>query len=139
VNANLPHPPQHPRLRRHLLRITTSDSRGYFTFRICNRSNVVIALAVSHHASPSDAGFIVEGWWIIEPSQCGTQRYPKGWFYFYCEQRGSGTDLKLCVQYPGPFTRRNTTGFTCEEKLLKGFRSVLIKPDQNEYTFTLNP
>jgi len=125
---------------------TACDSRGCFTFRICNRSNVVIALAVSHRASPSDEGFIVEGWWIVEPSQCGTRRYPKGWFYFYGEQRDSGgkrywggTDLKLCVQYPGPFTRRNTTGFTCEEKLLKGFRSVLIKPDQNEYTFTLNP
>jgi hypothetical protein len=125
---------------------TTSDSRGYFTFRLCNRSNVVIAVAVSHRASPSDEGYIVEGWWIIEPSQCGTQRYPKGWFYFYGEQRGSGgsrfwgrNDTKLCVMYPGPFNRRNTTGFTCEEKLLKGFYSVLIKPNQNDYSFTLNP
>jgi Protein of unknown function (DUF1036) len=125
---------------------TTSDSRGYFTFRICNRSNVVIALAVSHHETPSDEGFVVEGWWIIEPSQCGTRRYPKGWFYFYGEQRGSGgkrfwgrNDTKLCVMYPGPFTRKNTTGFTCEEKLLKGFYSVFIKPDQNDYSFTLNP
>ena len=41
--------------------------------------------------------------------------------------------------YPGPFNRRNTTGFTCEEKLLKGFYSVLIKPNQNDYSFTLNP
>jgi hypothetical protein len=126
--------------------VTTSDSRGYFTFKICNRSNVVIAAAVSHHESPSDEGFVVEGWWIIEPSQCGTRRYPKGWFYFYGEQRGSGgtrfwgrNDTKLCVMYPGPFTRKNTTGFTCDDKLLKGFYSVFIKPNQNDYTFTLNP
>jgi hypothetical protein len=124
---------------------TTSDTR-HFTFRLCNRSNVVVAVAVSHHATPSDDAFVVEGWWIIEPSQCGTRRYPKGWFYFYGEQRGSGgsrfwgrNDTMLCVMYPGPFNRRNTTGFTCEKKLLKGFYSVFIKPDQDDYTFTLNP
>ena len=125
---------------------SSTDGRGYFTFRLCNHSNVPIVVAMSHHPIPADEGYVVEGWWVIERSQCATRRYPKGWFYFYGEERGSfgsrywgGTDTKLCVAYPGPFTRRNTNGFTCDEKLLKGFRAVFIKPDQNDYTFNFNP
>jgi Protein of unknown function (DUF1036) len=123
-----------------------TDSPGYFSFRLCNRTNVAIAVAMSHHSNPADEGFVVEGWWIIDSFKCADRRYPKGWFYFYAEQRGSygsrywgRNDTKLCVAYPGPFTRRSTTGFTCEEKLLKGFFAVFIKPNQDDYTFTFNP
>jgi uncharacterized membrane protein len=127
--------------------MTTFDSRGHFTFRLCNRTNFAISVAMSHHPTPSDTGFVIEGWWTIEAFQCGTRRYPKGWFYFYAEVRGSngsrywGTnDTKLCVTYPGPFNYRiTTTDVRCEAKLLKGFYSVFIKPDQEDYTFTLNP
>jgi len=135
VLANLAAPPQPPR---------PSVASGLFTFKLCNHSSVPIAVALSHHVSPTDERFLVEGWWVIEQGECKTRMYPKGWFYFYGEQRNSGgkkywgrNDLLLCVNYPGPFERVNTSNYKCDKQRLKGFYSVNIEPERDEYTFNM--
>ena len=137
-----PSPPAHPTA---LPPSRPAVPYGVFTFRLCNHSDVPIAVALSHHKGVNDERFSVEGWWIIEKGQCQTRRYPKGWFYFYGEQRNSGgarfwgkNDLMLCVEYPGPFERVNTPDYSCDKPRLKGFHAINIGPRQNEYTFNMN-
>lgn len=117
---------------------------AYFTFKVCNNSRIDIQLAASHRVSPTGGQFKIRGWWTVETGNCKELTFPKGWFYFYGEQKNRGSrkywagDQKLCVTYPGPFDRINTTEYTCDASRLKGFISKLISSDQDTYTVNLN-
>ena len=125
--------------------IPVSDN-DYFTFHLCNKSNVDIAVAVSHQMAPDDDRFMVSGWFIVNRGDCqDLGPYAKGWFYFYGEQHNSGRlywgsdDIKLCVKYPGPFDRINEANYTCKgSEKLKGFYSVEIGQDDDTYSFTMH-
>jgi hypothetical protein len=104
-------------------------------------------MAVSHHVSPDDSRFLVEGWYNVKRGQCTDfGPFPKGWFYLYGEQRNrgkhwlhwSGSDLQLCVVYPGPFERVNTGGYTCDANELKGFSSFYVEDSTDTYTWNFN-
>ena len=115
-----------------------------FLFRICNASAVPAAAAVTSRVSPTDNRWVVRGWWIVNAGDCANiGNFPKGWIYFYAEQKDSGqiywggSAVQLCITYPGPFERINTTGFTCENNELKGFDSEQVGPGTGTFTWTL--
>jgi uncharacterized membrane protein len=117
-----------------------------FRFRVCNNSNVTAAVAVSNHVSEGDNRFVVQGWWAVGPGSCDWIGYfPKGWFYYYAEQRGNqrivwqGNEVRLCVRHPGPWERVNTDGYTCRsDEVLAGFDGEFIGNDTGTFTVNLN-
>jgi uncharacterized membrane protein len=118
----------------------------YFTFKLCNRSKVTISLAVNSRVSPTDTEFNIQGWWTVNQGDCTNMTFPKGWFYFYGEQRNSGgkkfwgsSAAKFCVIYPGPFSVPHGGPVKCDPRRLKGFNAVLIGREQDEYSINLNP
>ena len=121
-----------------------AQGSGQFLFRVCNNSGVTAAVAISPHVSTSDSRFRVVGWYVAEPGCTNIGSYPKGWFYFFAEQRNSGriywgnNDIQLCVEHPGPFDRVNVAGYTCDSSDLKGFSSEFIDAGTGTYTWTLN-
>ena len=116
-----------------------------FNFQVCNRHNVPASVAISHLVAVGDSRFEVEGWWTVGAGNCVlTGNFPQGWFYFYAEQTNtgqvvwSGNDLMLCVQFPGPFERINTPGYSCDSDELKGFTGELIPSTTGTFTWNLN-
>ncbi|MGD0024571.1 MAG: DUF1036 domain-containing protein [Xanthobacteraceae bacterium] len=116
-----------------------------FNLQVCNHSSVSASVATSGLAAVGSDQFVVEGWWTVGAGNClSLGNFPQGWFYLYAEQTNSGqyvwsgTDLNLCVQYPGPFNRINTTDFTCGANELKGFSAVLIPSTTGTFTWNLN-
>jgi uncharacterized membrane protein len=128
-----------------MLCLGVADARAdTFRFRICNNSNVTAAVAVSNHVSDNDNRFVVQGWWIVGSGNCEWLGYfPKGWFYYYAEERGNqrivwqGNEVRLCVRHPGPWERVNTDGYNCRsDEALAGFTGEFI--DSGTGTFTVN-
>ncbi len=116
-----------------------------FNFQVCNQSSVPASVSVSNLSAVGSNQFVVQGWWTVNAGTCSMLgNFPQGWFYFYAEQTNSGaivwggTGLALCVQYPGPYERTNTSGFTCAPNELKGFNAELIPNTTGTFTWTLN-
>ena len=117
-----------------------------FHFQVCNHSNVQASVATASHVSPTDSNFVVQGWWTVGAGSCAWIGYfPQGWFYYYAEQTNTqqivwqGSDSKVCVDYPGPFTRNNTANYTCtSNEELRGFTGSNIASDIGTFTWTLN-
>ena len=116
-----------------------------FNLQVCNHTNVSASVAVSGLSAVGSSQFVVEGWWTVPSGSCESiGNFPQGWFYLYAEQTNtaqivwSGNDLNLCIQYPGPFERINTSGFTCPANELKGFTAVLIPSTTGTFTWNLN-
>jgi uncharacterized membrane protein len=109
--------------------------------RVCNQSIVKASVAVSAHASPGNPSFVVKGWWTVDPGTCvNTQYVPWGWVYVYAQAYSGadidwrGSDVRLCVAYPGPFERVNTPSYSCAGNALKSFTGYFIETE----TFTWN-
>lgn len=117
-----------------------------FRFRVCNTSNVGAAVATLNHVAAGDSRFEVQGWWTVNPGDCDWIGYfPKGWFYYFAEQTGSGnyvwegSDTTVCVRHPGPWERIIANNYTCRsDEDLHGFTSDLIDSDTGTFTVTLN-
>jgi uncharacterized membrane protein len=124
----------------------SADARAQtFRFRVCNQSNVTAAVAISNYVAVGDNRFVVQGWWSVGAGSCEWLGYfPKGWFYYYAEERNAqrlvweGNDIKLCVRHPGPWERINTTGYNCRsDETLRAFGSEFITNDAGTFTLTL--
>jgi uncharacterized membrane protein len=117
-----------------------------FHFRVCNHSNVQASVATASHVSPTDGDFVIQGWWNVAPGSCDWIGYfPQGWFYYYAEQTNTqqwvwkGSDVQICVRYPGPFERVNTNNYTCKSnEELRGFTGKDIGSNIGTFTWTLN-
>jgi uncharacterized membrane protein len=117
-----------------------------FSFQVCNHSSVQASVAIASHVSTTDGNFAVQGWWSVAAGSCSTiGNFPQGWFYFYAEQTNTqdlvwkGTDVQICVAYPGPFTRVNTANYTCgNNEELRGFTGADIGSNIGTYTWNLN-
>jgi uncharacterized membrane protein len=116
-----------------------------FRFRVCNQSNVTSSVAILSRVSTGDNRFVVKGWWTVGAGDCEWIGYfPQGWVYFYAEQRNSGriywggNDVSICIRYPGPWERINSTGYNCRsDEALKGFIGDFISSNTGTYTWTL--
>ncbi len=113
-----------------------------FVFRVCNRSSQSARAAATHREG---SGWMVEGWWRVDPGQCSTiGRFQHGWVYYYADgdNDGSwGTGLvKLCARYPGPFQRYDGGGsYTCGNgERLKGFSGNFVEGNIGTYTWNLD-
>jgi uncharacterized membrane protein len=129
-----------------LLSVGSSDAQAQtrkFSFEVCNHSKVSASVAVSSHVAVGDSRFETQGWWTVNAGDCDTLGdFPNGWFYVYAEQTNSGKivwegDTPLCVEFPGPFDRVHTDGYTCDSDSLKHFDSELIPDSTGTYTFNL--
>lgn len=122
----------------------TAGTAGTFHFQVCNHSDVQASVATASYVSPTDHRYAVEGWWSVSPGSCeGIGYFPLGTFYTYAEQTNTqavvwqGNDAELCVQYPGPFRRINTTNYTCQSnERLRGFTKHSVSA--GTFTWTLN-
>ena len=124
----------------------TSTAQGaLFTLRICNSSSVTAGVAIAARLDPRNR--TLAGWGIVEPGDCieaGTAL--KGWIYHYAEevtQRGrkavwAGNEIRLCVEYPGPFRRQLSDGYECNQRELKGFGASFVAENIGTYTLNLN-
>lgn len=117
-----------------------------FHFQVCNHSNVEASVATASHVSPTDSNFVIQGWWSVPAASCQYIGYfPQGWFYYYAEQTNTqqlvwkGSDVQICVQYPGPFTRVNTANYSCaNNEELRGFTGSNIASNIGTFTWNLN-
>ena len=122
-----------------------AQETGLLTLEVCNESGRSITVA-SSFIEAGDSRWVTRGWFAASDGACiivGSTNNAN--FYLYAETLNDG-DLNwggehtLCVQYPGPFTRYETTsGRTCESyEELVGFRS-LQAAQPGKYTWTLDP
>ena len=131
-----------------MLFVAAGEARSQtFDYVFCNKTNIKVFVAVATLVSPRDSRFKVQGWWTIQPNQCGNVgSFPRGWAYYYAEQDDPGTgfwgadDVGLCVTYPGPFERILTQNYTCgNNEVVQGFKGVFIEPNTGSMTVNLNP
>ena len=124
---------------------TNAVGGGGFAFRVCNKSDDVARVAMTHR-DVSGTGWRVQGWWKVDPDSCRNLGvFPHGWVYYYADADdggswGSGV-IQKCVRYPGPFSRyENGESYSCrDDEQLKGFSGKLIESSISEHTWTLNP
>ena len=117
-----------------------------FSFQVCNHSSVEASVATASHVSTTDGNFVIQGWWNVAAGACSTiGTFPQGWFYFYAEQTNTqdlvwkGTDVQICVAYPGPFSRVNAPNYSCaNNEQLRGFTGANIGSNIGTYTWNLN-
>lgn len=92
---------------------------------LCNKTGSKVYVALSYRPDDDSDDWIVEGWHNVAPYSCVDKRVPNtSVVYDYAEDDSDhywGGDFNLCVQYPGPFSRVNTSGYTCSSNELKGF------------------
>jgi uncharacterized membrane protein len=112
-------------------------------FAICNQSSIKAAVALTAHQSPNNEAFLIRGWWIFEPGECGNLGYiPNGWAYFYAEAASgadivwAGRDQRFCVTYPGPFERIISSSYHCSGIYLKSFTGYFL--DGGTFTLRLD-
>jgi uncharacterized membrane protein len=118
-----------------------------FNFQVCNQSAVSASVAIAALTAPGASQWQVEGWWVVPAGNCQTLgTFPDGWFYFYAEETGAsgnqwaGTDVQLCVQYPGPFSRVDPANYSCQtNEVLRGFTGEQIPSNEGSFTWNLNP
>lgn len=113
------------------------------TIRVCNRSDYPALVAVAF-IPVGDTEFSTEGWYRVEPGKCNDLAKTRNrYFYAYAdmdeEDRHWGGGHDLCVEYPGPFTlRQSATGNCRADEELRGFMAM----DTGEvatYTWNLDP
>jgi uncharacterized membrane protein len=122
----------------------TYAQTNVFVLRTCNSTGEPVNVSVASRVSPTDARWVVRGWWIVPPGECGNlARLPKGWIYLYAMSEGkewAGKDVGLCVEIPGPFERivDENRKEECAEDLYKGYLGVqVVRPDIGVITWTL--
>jgi hypothetical protein len=117
-----------------------------FQLKVCNQTGYKVSVALSGHRNPDATTWRVEGWWTVNGRDCQniTSNYLKGRIYLFAKTYGSdktvwgGKDVRLCVEFPGPFDRANYDGYKCHrnEKLMS-FVSFIAEKDA--FTWTLTP
>ncbi len=120
------------------------DMDQVFGLRVCNHTGITAALALSTHTSPDDPTWHVFGWYVVPRRDCKDIGYfPRSSFYYYAEERNHGPrytywggDFPICVNYPGPFDRRQLAKVTCDEDELKQFTEVTV--DDSTGIMTVN-
>ena len=115
-----------------------AQGQGTFRFGVCNKSPYAAAVAIGHHPSASDEGFVVEGWWAIDAGKCGlVGSFPQGWFYYFAiglDANGKpakvwGGDTKVCVPLD-KFSRTVTANYKCQSnEVLVGFGGAQVTED----------
>ena len=127
-----------------MLSIGVSEAMSQETLiRVCNRTNIPAAVAITAHPSPGNSAFVIRGWWIVNPGACRDTEYvPHGWAYFYAEANSRaniewrGSDQRFCVTYPGPFERIISPQYSCSGNVLKSFAGYYM--DVGTFTWNLN-
>lgn len=123
----------------------TIPDTAYFNFEVCNRSRWQTRVAVMGRKNPLTADWTVEGWFPIEPNACGIiGRYARSKIYSVALVRNkpgmktSGKDIKLCVEFPGPFHRLNTPKYKCRpNERLESFELIDVG-QASKFTLNLN-
>lgn len=123
---------------------TTFDSE-FMTFEVCNRSHYQSRVAVMGRKDPLNQNWTVEGWFRVAPSSCETiGRYAKQIVYATALAAGAPNvkiqtqDLRLCVEFPGPFSRLNHSGYNCRSnERLESFKKLETGTGEN-FTWNLN-
>ena len=117
-----------------------------FQLKVCNQSGYKVSVALSGHRDPDETTWRVEGWWTVNARDCQniTSNYLKGRIYLFAKTYGSdrtvwsGRDVRLCVEFPGPFDRANYDGYKCRRnEKLESFVSFIV--DKDTFTWTLTP
>jgi Protein of unknown function (DUF1036) len=124
----------------------SASSSKTFQLKVCNKTSYKVSVALSGHRNPDSVTWRVEGWWTVNASDCQniTSNYLRGRIYLFAKTYGSdktvwgGKDVRLCVEFPGPFDRANYEGYKCRsnEKLMS-FVSFVAEKDT--FTWTLTP
>lgn len=114
-----------------------------FSFKICNRTNVMLQIALSGRLPEQPDLWIVKGWAKVPAGVCGIAgNYLKGNFYAVARgpdstQWGSN-DIQLCVSNH-MFQRENTPGYKClNGEIPIGFQHFYIPLDAYTWTLTGN-
>lgn len=111
-----------------------------FDMRVCNKTGKEASVAVSARLSPTSRDFMVQGWWRVPARRCvdiGT--FPRGNFYAHAaagRTTWGDSDMRLCVESPGPFKRVNFSGYKCSKQLLRRFTHVKVTTAR--WTWNLN-
>lgn len=119
-----------------------AQDNGMIDISICNKTSQTVYVAIAYKEAPGDgAQWYVEGWKNIAGGQCQSYDVPTdGYFDYYAEDASGGvwqgSDLRLCVERPGPFRRVNSPSYTCDGDELVGFTAV--DPNKTS-TVNLNP
>ena len=104
-----------------------TESDQYFTFEVCNNSGRSAVVAVSGKEASNPNIWMTRGWYSAPTGRCTPvgPKYVRGNFYAMAEVQGNpslgwkGSDIRLCVGRPGPFSIVNT-GRACD--IAEGFR-----------------
>lgn len=113
------------------------------TIRVCNRSAHPALVAVAF-IPIGESEFSTEGWYRVGPGDCQNLAETRNrHFYAYADMdeqdRHWGGGHDLCVEYPGPFSiRQSATGMCRDDEELRGFMAM----DTGEvatYTWNLDP
>lgn len=126
--------------------VPTVSETEYFDFEVCNHSKLQARVAVMARKNPLAGDWTVEGWFRVSSGACSTiGKYAKKAIYSVALVAGSprmgarGSDTKLCVEFPGPFSRVHTAGYKCHpNERLESFKLIEVPPGANKFTWGLN-
>ena len=123
----------------------TVSETEYFDFEVCNQSKVEGRIAVMGRKNPLAGDWTVEGWFRVLSGTCSIiGKYAKRAVYSVALVAGApnigarGTDTKLCVEFPGPFSRVHTEGYKCRpNERLESFKRIEVSPTDGKFTWRL--
>ena len=120
---------------------TTAPAIRTLTLALCNRTDKIVDTILIHRSKYGEDYWILRGWWSLSPNKCvDLPGIPKGYFYFYAEERGgiggawSGNARTVCIQTP-PVERAIFPKEKClfgEKKV--GFREIYSTKDRYDLT-----
>lgn len=117
-----------------------ADNDQMFSFRVCNKAGREASVAVSARLSPSSSDFVVQGWWRVPARRCvDIGNFPRGHLYAHAvagRTSWGNSNMRLCVETPGPFKRINFPGYKCSKGLLRQFTDLNVTKER--WTWTLN-
>jgi uncharacterized membrane protein len=114
----------------------TFGEHEFFDFEVCNKSGALVSVAVMGRPDP-DSPFTVVGYNNVAAGACDSiGKYAKGTFFASAFVYGNTNrgwwrnDIKLCVAFPGPFRRVNTSDYVCRgnEKLMPFEKFIITNP-----------
>jgi uncharacterized membrane protein len=111
-----------------------------FGLKVCNNANENIVISLAHRVSPTDARFVVHGWFGLAPG-CEQVTLPRGWVYYFALPTTSegywGGDTNICISIKGNYERIIDQNYVCKEgeEVLAPFQGVQVT---NQQTYTIN-
>jgi uncharacterized membrane protein len=118
----------------------SKPTQDWFSAKVCNKTGVLVYLAVAGRRPDHGNRWVVTGWWNIHPGDCANLgSFKRSKFYLYAESKGgrswSGSQ-PLCTRSKKFWYYAE--GGKCSEKR-NNFYQRTISPDINEWTETLVP